>query len=84
MPNIMVQGWAQTPVRAPGRYARHQQEHSSSAFIGRLRIVRLWIARSEQRRALGELAEQDERILRDIGVSREAARGEAAKPFWRR
>jgi uncharacterized protein YjiS (DUF1127 family) len=84
MPNIMAQGWARTPSQAPGRYALHQQEHSSSAFVGWLKIMRLWIARSEQRRTLGELAEQDERMLRDIGVSREAAQGEVAKPFWRR
>ena len=84
MSNIMAQGWARTPSQAPGRYALHQQEHSSSAFVGWLKITRLWIARSEQRRTLGELAEQDERMLRDIGVSREAAQGEVAKPFWRR
>ena len=84
MPNIMVQGRTRTPSQAPRRYALHQQEHSSSAFIGWLKIVRLWIARSQQRRALEELVEQDERTLRDIGVSRETARREAAKPFWQR
>lgn len=42
--------------------------------------VRLWRARSRQRRALARL---DDRLLADIGVSRAAARHETAKPFWR-
>ena len=46
--------------------------------------MRLWIARSQQRGALADLIKLDERMLRDIGVSRDAARREAAKPFWRR
>ena len=37
-------------------------------------------ARAEQRRALAEL---DERMLRDVGLTRAAARAECAKPFWR-
>ena len=39
-----------------------------------------WIDRCRQR---GALAELDQRLLDDIGVSREAAAREAAKPFWR-
>ena len=38
------------------------------------------IARSEQRRRLAEL---DEHMLRDIGVSPRDAAEESAKPFWR-
>jgi uncharacterized protein YjiS (DUF1127 family) len=45
---------------------------------------RLWIARSRQRRDLAELAEWDDYLLKDIGVSREAALREATKPFWRK
>jgi len=37
--------------------------------------------RIRQRRALARL---DTRLLRDIGISAEQARREAAKPFWRR
>ena len=47
-------------------------------------IIGLWLARSRQRRHLGELAEWDDHLLKDIGVSRDAALREAAKPFWRR
>jgi uncharacterized protein YjiS (DUF1127 family) len=45
-----------------------------------LHVVGRWCARSRQRRALTDL---DDRLLRDIGVSRSAAAREAAKPFWR-
>ena len=43
-------------------------------------LVWMWIARSRQRRTLADL---DDRLLRDIAVSRKAAAHEAAKPFWR-
>ena len=39
-----------------------------------------WIDRAHQRRALSDL---DDHLLRDIGVSREEARREAMRPFWR-
>jgi uncharacterized protein YjiS (DUF1127 family) len=42
----------------------------------------IWFARSVQRRALWELA-QDARFLADIGIDRQEALREAAKPFWR-
>jgi uncharacterized protein YjiS (DUF1127 family) len=37
-------------------------------------------ARSQQRRALAQL---DDHFLRDIGVTRQQAIAEAAKPFWK-
>ena len=42
--------------------------------------LRVWIARSRSRRELREL---DERLLRDIGVSRSEAERVGSKPFWR-
>ena len=44
--------------------------------------IAAWILRSGQRRALRELA-QEGRLLADIGLTREQALDEAAKPFWR-
>ena len=38
-----------------------------------------WIARGKQR---CDLAQLDDRLLRDIGITRAAAMREAAKPFW--
>jgi uncharacterized protein YjiS (DUF1127 family) len=37
----------------------------------------------DRRRQRLALAELDERLLADIGVSRTQARNEADKPFWR-
>jgi uncharacterized protein YjiS (DUF1127 family) len=48
-----------------------------------LNTVATWIARTGQRRALRELAEEG-RLLSDVGLSRQQALGEAGKPFWRR
>jgi uncharacterized protein YjiS (DUF1127 family) len=43
--------------------------------------IGVWIERSRQRHALGELARNDN-LLADIGLSLEQARREAVKPFW--
>lgn len=48
-----------------------------------LYTIALWIARCRQRRALEELARLNDRLLKDIGVSKDEALREAAKPFWR-
>jgi uncharacterized protein YjiS (DUF1127 family) len=42
----------------------------------------IWIARSAERRALRELA-NERHFLSDIGLTREQALAEASKPFWR-
>lgn len=44
------------------------------------RTTGLWLARARQRRELAELSDGQ---LDDIGISREQALCEAAKPFWR-
>jgi uncharacterized protein YjiS (DUF1127 family) len=44
----------------------------------------LWIARSRQRRHLAALAQWDDHLLKDIGVSRDDTLREAAKPFWQK
>ena len=46
-----------------------------------LKAFRLWRARARQRRELLELSAWQ---LADIGVSEDAARAEAGKPFWER
>ncbi len=43
-------------------------------------IVGTWSERRRQRMALAEL---DDRLLSDIGVTRREAARESAKPFWR-
>ncbi|MGE0121105.1 MAG: DUF1127 domain-containing protein [Dongiaceae bacterium] len=44
-----------------------------------LDTLSLWRRRFVERRAIAVL---DERLLRDIGMAREVAEREAAKPFW--
>jgi uncharacterized protein YjiS (DUF1127 family) len=39
-----------------------------------------WVERARMRRRLLAL---DDRMLRDVGISRADVHGEAAKPFWR-
>ena len=46
-------------------------------------VLQKWLSRHRQRKALRDLAEQDQHLLRDIGLSRAEALREAAKPFWR-
>ena len=52
------------------------------AYLGAaaVRAVLFWMERSRQRRALAEL---DDRLLRDIGLTREEALQECANPFWK-
>jgi uncharacterized protein YjiS (DUF1127 family) len=55
-------------------------EWRPSLFKG-IRALRVWRARRRQRQTLAAL---NDYLLNDIGVSRDEARREAAKPFWRR
>jgi uncharacterized protein YjiS (DUF1127 family) len=50
-------------------------------LFGLIGTIAVWNVRRRQRRALAEL---DEDLLNDVGLSREQARSEAAKPFWER
>ena len=59
----------------------HQSDSGPGPAIG-WRGWSGWAARRGQRGALGELAE-DKHLLADIGLTREQALEEAAKPFWR-
>ncbi len=44
------------------------------------RLLRMWRQRSQQRRALAQL---NDFMLKDIGISRSDASNEANKPFWK-
>ena len=62
------------PVAALAGTGLAQRLAAAFALIG------TWHDRARQRRELSRL---DERLLRDIGVSRYDALAEARKPFWR-
>jgi uncharacterized protein YjiS (DUF1127 family) len=55
--------------------------HRSRWIIGALREIGAWVALSRERHALAEL---DDHLLADIGITPDAAAREAAKPFWQR
>jgi uncharacterized protein YjiS (DUF1127 family) len=63
--------WIVSPAQA--------QHLRGEAFARGIEIVRGWIARRRQLRALAAL---DDRLLADIGVSRQAAEREIARTFW--
>jgi uncharacterized protein YjiS (DUF1127 family) len=52
---------------------------SGAGLRGRASVIRRWLERCRQRRALAAL---DDRLLRDIGITRAQAQREAARPFW--
>jgi uncharacterized protein YjiS (DUF1127 family) len=54
--------------------------HNLNIFKGLWKILVTWQQRIAYRQHLLEL---DERLLRDIGISRYDALKEAAKPFWK-
>jgi len=56
--------------------------HQSSSGTPPTTRPRRWFDRQHQRTALRELAD-DPHLLDDLGLSREQALHEAAKPFWR-
>lgn len=79
-----------TILRAPDRKVSqlpdsrscNQQDDSGSPAVGWLAIVRVWIERSKQRRALRELGRLNDALLKDIGISQDQALNEGAKRFW--
>jgi uncharacterized protein YjiS (DUF1127 family) len=44
----------------------------------------MWLDRMRRRQALQNLAERNNYLLADVGLTQEEALREAAKPFWRR
>ena len=65
--------------------AHVSRQHTTSVtavkpfFAEMINVLWLWNERARQRRHLSGLTQRE---LDDIGVSREAALQEAAKPFW--
>ena len=61
-----------TAMPAPGPVVRRVTRRAFG-------IVAMWMERSRQRRALADL---DDHLLKDIGITRSEAAREAAQPFW--
>lgn len=70
---------AQAPRTKPA--ARRLLPAPGRAALSILRRLGSWYDRWQQRQNLAEL---DDHILRDIGISPREVERECAKPFWRR
>ena len=75
------------PIRRVAEHPLSLTGESVLSKLGRvptavLRTVAVWSRRSRERRELCELL-TDDRLLADIGITRDQALREAAKPFWR-
>lgn len=61
-----------------------QSTHHPVTFLSVMTFARVmfdvWYSRARQRRHLSELSPES---LRDVGLTADAARVEAEKPFWR-
>lgn len=78
-----IQGWAISSRELASGEALYYQSGWSIPVSGWLRTLLFWVERSHQRKALGELAELNDYLLKDIGLTRDEALREAEKPFWR-
>ena len=67
---------APTPNAPVPKNARTPINPFAAAWI----LIACWIGRARQRRALAEL---DDKMLQDIGITRYDAARECGKPFWR-
>lgn len=62
-------------------YVRPVRRKTESGFVSRgVDLLLRWAERTRQRRHLAEL---DDRLLRDIGLSRAEVEAEISHPFWR-
>jgi uncharacterized protein YjiS (DUF1127 family) len=88
--NVKKDRGAQMPepsTAGSGRRFRERarlSEKNSSLSAAIPQTVSLWLDRRRRRRELQDLAERNDRLLADVGLTREEALREASKPFWRR
>jgi uncharacterized protein YjiS (DUF1127 family) len=57
----------------------HTIAHRAPRRYGLFALVRTWYRRARERQALAQL---DEHLLRDCGLTRDQVRHEVDKPFW--
>lgn len=81
MPEPLSGGCKTDPAR-PALAIPASEENSSTLTI-LVHGVSVWLDRRRQRRVLRDLAERNNHLLADVGLTQEEALREAAKPFWR-
>ena len=59
---------------------RRYRDRLSDIFLSLVTLLQSWFVRAQERRMLLQL---DQRMLKDIGITRVDAAREAMKPFWR-
>jgi uncharacterized protein YjiS (DUF1127 family) len=59
---------------------RRYRDRLSDLFLAVVTLMQSWGVHAQERRMLLQL---DERMLKDIGITRVDATREAMKPFWR-
>ena len=69
---------ARISARLPLVAARRASKHG--LVVTCICLIASWIHRTHQR---GALARLDDRMLKDVGITRNEAEHECAKPFWR-
>ena len=69
------------PSHLPAGHVSHS--HISGILQNAVNTVFTWADRAVKRRELRDLLMQDDRVLDDIGLSRDAVMREAFKAFWR-
>ena len=82
MSSLLVRGWISLTANTAQTNVIRRRRYLSTWLIGSSAKIRSWIARNRQRQALGQLAERNDYLLKDIGVTQDEARREAAKWFW--
>ena len=81
MSSLLVRGWISLTANTARTNVIRRRRYLTW-LIGLAAKIRSWIARNRQRQALGQLAERNDYLLKDIGVTQDEARREAAKWFW--
>ena len=74
--HVVVATWLSKTMKIVAKIAAHVWHYPLTEIYG-------WAERRRQRQALASLIESSDHLLRDVGLTREEARREAAKPFWR-
>jgi uncharacterized protein YjiS (DUF1127 family) len=78
---LLTDPWSIPPVEAADPATPLHQSSSGTPPATRPRGWWSWFDRQDERIALREIAD-DPHLLNDLGLSREQALHEAAKPFW--
>jgi uncharacterized protein YjiS (DUF1127 family) len=80
---LLTDPWSIRAVEAADAAAPLHQSSSGTPLPAQPRGWWSWFDRQDERIALREIAD-DPHLLNDLGLSRDQALHEAARPFWRR